>query len=104
MQRIALSRQEKQVLRNTAIGYPYLPKGLSGEQYTDAVISLTEKRLIRSTINYDEVVSASLTTKGKSYMQNNPHLRNPVNWTVLTAVSTAITALAAVATLAIHLT
>lgn len=43
-----------------------------------------------SRTNYDEVVDAKLTAKGRAYLSQNPHLWNPVNWTKVAAIAACI--------------
>lgn len=95
MERIRLSTEEKQVLRELRRGNTDVPHGMCHYAYFDAVVSLTEKRLIVSQINYDEVLDTRLTPKGYAYMNGNPWLLNPVNWTMVAAIAACVAAVAA---------
>ena len=101
MERIRLNREEKAVLRNIALQYPHKPTKLSEERFVEAVVTLTEKHLIASVLNYDTVVDCYITTKGKAYLQSNPHLHNPLRWDIITAIATTITAIVAIVALLI---
>ena len=96
MERIRLNDDEKSTLRRLSLGKAGAPDGMPPDRYTEAVVTLTEKRLVRSVINYDEVVGAKLTAKGRAYLNSNPHLRNPINWSVVGAVAMIVTAVASV--------
>lgn len=95
MERIRLSSEEKKVLRELRRGNTDVPVGMCHYAYFDAVVSLTEKRLILSRTNYDEVIDTRLTPKGYAYMNGNPRLLNPVNWTMVAAIAACVAAVAA---------
>ncbi len=95
MERIRLSSEEKKVLRELRRGNTDVPHGMCHYAYFDAVVSLTGKRLIRSKTNYDKVIDTRLTPKGYAYMNGNPHLWNPVNWTMVAAIAACVAAVAA---------
>ena len=97
MERIKLSKREKSILRELRRGNDNVPAGIDNFSYFDAVVSLTEKRLVRSKTNYDEVLDVQLTPKGYAYTVTNPHLLNPVNWSKLAAIAGIITAIATAA-------
>ena len=94
MERIRLSKSEKSILRELRRGNDNVPNGMDNFSYFDAVVSLTEKRLVCSKTNYDEVLDVQLTPKGYAYMVANPHLLNPVNWAKVAAIAGIITAAA----------
>ena len=95
MERIYLSRCEKKVLRELRRGNSDIPNGMNNYAYFDAVVSLTEKRLIASHTNYDKVLDMRLIPKGYAYMNANPYLLNPVNWTMIAAIAACVAAVAA---------
>ena len=99
MERIRLSTEEKQVLRWVALSRDGLPPGFDTDMFLDAVVTLTEKRLLKSIINYDDVIDAELTPKGRVYLSRNPHLWNPVNWTMVAAIAACVAAIAGIAAL-----
>ena len=95
MKRIRLNSDEKKALRRIALGKGWTPDCMPADNYTDAVISLTEKKLTDSIVNYDTVEDVKLTVKGRAYLNNNPHLYNPIDWKwVVLALFTAMTAIA----------
>lgn len=99
MKRIRLSGCERKVLRELRRGNRDILNGMDDYAYFDAVLSLTEKRLIISQTNYDEVIDARLTPKGYAYMNANPYLLNPVNWTMIAAIAACVAAVAGVVAL-----
>lgn len=95
MERIKLTLPEKKVLKELKVGRLNVPNGVNTFDFIEAVRSLTEKRLIVSRINYDEIIDMKLTSKGQAYIINNPSLRNPIDWKwIITTTLTAITAIA----------
>lgn len=94
MERIRLTKDEKRVLRWVALKRSGRPEGMSNDGYFEAVIGLTEKKLLVSATNYDDVLDVDTTAKGRVYCSQNPHLYNPVDWkwlaTFITALITAI--------------
>ena len=94
MERIRLSKSEKSILRELRRGNDNVPNGMDNYSYFDAVTSLTEKRLVKSRTNHEEVIDVKLTAKGYSYMVTNPHLLNPIDWSKVAAIAAIITAVA----------
>lgn len=94
MERIKLSKAEKQVLRELHRGNNNIPIGMDNYTYVDAVLSLTEHKLAKSIVEYDtKVVDVKITAKGYAYMRDNPSLINPINWNIVTAIATTITSI-----------
>lgn len=90
MERIKLTNREKRVLRLLRDG---CGEALS-EFDAPSVARLNDLGLVmRSGIEDGGFEDARLTTMGKEYLNDNPHLRNPVDWKL---VFTAIAAVAAV--------
>lgn len=58
MERIRLNDDEKSTLRRLSLGKAGASDGMTPDRFTEAVVTLTEKRLVKSVINYDEVVGA----------------------------------------------
>lgn len=89
MERIKLSRTEKQVLRLLQMheGRPvYFPEHL----YVAAIDSLERLGLVNAGwAEGHELVDAWLSAYGAMYMAQNPKLSNPINWQVLTFAVTA---------------
>ena len=94
MEKIKLTRAEKQVLRELHRGNNNIPNGIDNYTFVDAVLSLVDKRLIKSVVNGDKVIDCKLTAKGYAYICSNPHLHNPVNWSAIAAIASIVTAIA----------
>ena len=95
MERIRLSRNEKQVLRELKRGNDNVPAGMDNFTFADAVLSLTEKKLVQSIVNYEEVIDLRLTIKGYAYLSGNPRLLNPADWTLVAAIAACVAAVSA---------
>ena len=104
MERIKLSKQEKAILRELYRGNRDIPNGIDNFSYFDAVVSLTGKGLVRSRTNYEDVLDTRLAPKGYAYINTNPHLLNPVNWTMVAAIAACVAAIAATLALFISCT
>lgn len=95
MEKIHLSKTEKVVFRHVAEKGGKQPRDVSPVMFQYCLSTLEEKGLVCFRANYDEVLSAELTVKGAAYAEQNPGLRNPVDWKwIVTATLSAITALA----------
>lgn len=97
MQRIRLTRSEKQLLRNIAAGVSYWPDTMSCEAVSCAVAELERHGLIRVAWASGHIVAAAeLTDFGTAYVLANPHLRNPVECQSILGSAIAIATLAVV--------
>ena len=99
MERITLSRNEKEVLRMIAGGQGICPAEYPLHTFNAAVRSLAGKGLVQGA--YEEgsnVADAMLTQVGRQYLAENPNLRNPINWgrlaTLIAAVSVGVSVVA----------
>ncbi|MBR3591141.1 MAG: hypothetical protein IKL43_09090 [Alistipes sp.] len=95
MERIKLSKSEKQVLRMVASGLHQCPDEYPSHTFSAAVRVLKGKELV--TAHFREgggVLDVRTTDYGKQYMAEYPHLRNPINWSVVAAISSIATAIA----------
>ena len=101
MKRIYLSSEEKRILRELRRGNDSVPAGMDNFSFVDAVITLHDKGFIKAVINYEEVLDMKLTVKGYAYMNSNPGLRNPTDWTKMAAITACVAAAAAVAKLVV---
>jgi hypothetical protein len=100
MDRIRLSKQEKKVFRNIALRCSTPPDGISDAMMSDCATVLERMGLIRARWAEGGVfVDGRLTQLGMAYIHQNPHLWNPINWNIITAVATAASAICAVAAL-----
>ena len=95
MERIYLTSEEKKVLRELRRGNSCVPSGMDNFSFADAVMALRDKGLIKAVVNYEEVLDMKLTVKGYAYMNSNPGLVNPVNWTMIAAIAACVAAVAA---------
>lgn len=95
MERINLTKTEKRVLRELKRDRDTVPDGMDNFTFVDTVLSLTEKRLVQSKVNYEEVMGLRLTVKGHAYLSGNPKLLNPVDWTMVAAIAACVAALSA---------
>lgn len=80
MERIKLTKTEKQVLRELHRGNDSIPCGVDNFSYFGAVMSLSQKGLVKAETDFENVVDAKLTAKGYAYMTLNPRLLNPMDW------------------------
>ena len=99
MRRIYLSRWEKRVLRHLLFGRNGKPEGMDDIAYIAAVIDLDKKGLIKARLNFEEVLEARVTLRGRAYYMYNPLLLNPVNWSQVAAFAAIVAAGAAIAAL-----
>lgn len=94
MKHIKLSKQEKKVLKHLATSDTgTCPKGMSPYVFTGCVLALANRKFVwYSTEEGGVVVEAQLTRRGRAYLKENPHLRNPIDWGFISFVS-SVTAL-----------
>lgn len=95
MKRIYLSNEEKKVLRELRRGNDNIPNGMDNFTFAEAVITLTEKKFVRSTVDYERVSSVQLTAKGYAYLLSNPLLLNPIDWAMVAAIAACVAAVSA---------
>lgn len=96
MERIKLTKDEKQTLRNVSLNLVRWPDGIEAGRLSFALSSLEGKGFIRvAWASGHEPVSAELTDFGAIYLENNPHLLNPVDWPKVAAIASIVTAVAA---------
>ncbi len=92
---IYLTKTEKQVLLHVRDNGKKQPRNISPVMFHYSFSTLKEKGLVGFKTDYDEVISAKLTVKGAAYMEQNPKLKNSIDWKgIITLVMTAITAIA----------
>lgn len=96
MERIYLSNFEKLVFLHVQENGGKVPRNITLVMFHYCLSTLREKGLVEFKVNYDEVIRAGLTVKGAAYLEQNPKLRNPVDWKWL--VTTILVAITAVAT------
>lgn len=65
--------------------------------YNTAIRLLDGKRLVRGAfVEGGGIEDVKITDFGRCYMAENPNLRNPINWGMVGAVASVITAIGAV--------
>ena len=96
MERIHLTKKEKAVLRHVKEHGEKQPRNITPTIYSYCLSTLQEKGMVVFRANYEEVIYAGLTVKGKAYLEQNPKLKNPINWNIVTAIATVATATATI--------
>lgn len=90
MEKIKLSRKEKQVLRLLHSGCG-CPETYPFDVFASCVDTLERKGLARSAwAEGHRLEDAKITVRGKTYMCLNPSLRNPVDWRWVVTTTIAI--------------
>lgn len=102
MERIRLTRNEKVVLRLTAMG-KQCPAEYPEHLYVAAVRSLEHRQLVKAVWAEEtkKPIHAMLTPYGEAYLTQNPALLNPINWAAISAIGTAIAVVVAVIALVV---
>ena len=100
MERIKLTKEEKQVLRLVE-HYEQCPSTYPPKMFQACVYTLEQKGLVNAIWSTGhELAGAKLTYLGKAYMTVNPKLRNPIDLERITlAIASVSLALAIVALL-----
>lgn len=100
VKRIYLHRAEKVVLRWVALGKELCPADYPRHTYNAAVRTLCDKGFVRAAfVEGGDVEAVSLSDFGKLYMAENPRLRNPIRWDIVSAVCLALSLVIAVVSL-----
>ena len=90
MEKIYLSKREKEVLRLLSVGEG-CPSDYPGHVFASCVQSLELKGLAEGMWATGHIlVAARLTSYGETYLALNPDLRNPLNWNLILSVATII--------------
>lgn len=91
MERIELTNDEKDVFLNILKGNTTTPPtGMPYSKFYSCVFVLQSKGLINATFSCDKVVRTVVTDYGTVYSNLNPQLKNPINWSLISAVVTAV--------------
>ena len=94
MERIKLTKTEKQVLRLVKKGES-CPDTYPAHVYVGCILSLDRKGLVNGFYTEGgKVIDARLTNFGKSYIFSNPKLRNPLPWGAIWAAIAAFSGIA----------
>lgn len=87
MERIKLSKSEKEVLRIIAEFKGNKPSTYPDHTFNAAAYSLQQKGLVKAKfLTTGAVWNISLTDLGKHYLCENPMLKNPVDWKFIASV------------------
>lgn len=90
MERIRLSKEEKTVLRLLAGGCG-CPDTYPHHVFVSCVEKLEMKGLAKGAwTEGHNLETARITPQGKAYVSQNPDLRNPVNWNLVSATIAVI--------------
>ena len=99
MERVKLSKQAKTALKSLRGGVVACPESMIQSDFNSGARELQSHGLA---VCHEEenrnVEAVRLTDKGKLYLEDNPHLYNPIDWKWV--VTTAIVVVAAVAAIA----
>ena len=98
MERIRLTKREKRVLRTLS------QQGFAALSEFDAaaIRSLDAQGLVKGAyLEGGGIEDAKLTTMGKEYLRDNPHLYNPVNWAMVSAIVAAVGSIGTIITIII---
>lgn len=100
MERIKLTRNEKAVLRLTAMGKGK-PTDYPTTRYNAAVRARESQALVKAVWaeETESPIFVRITENGTAYLTENPSLRNPVNWVAVTAVCTFLALVIAIVAL-----
>ena len=94
MQKIQLTRNEKQLLRNINANLDYWPEGMSDQLISHSLASLESKGMVVVAWTSGMIpVATELTDYGKAYLDCNPHLQNPIDWVKIGAIAAVISAI-----------
>ena len=80
MERIRLTRDEKHVFLHVNEHREKRPMNITPVMFIYCLSTLKEKGLVDIKSDYDDVVGARLTIKGRAYIEQNPKLINPIDW------------------------
>lgn len=80
MERIRLTRDEKAVFLHVHEHGEKKPMRITPVMFIYCLSTLKEKGLVDFKSNYDEVLGARLTIKGRAYIEQNPKLTNTIDW------------------------
>lgn len=97
MQRINLSKQEKEVLRIVESCGANCPSTYPSHVFNTCVHSLKKKGLVdASFVRGGNVVwTAKVSVCGRQYLIENPNLHNPVNWGIVIGIISLIVSIIA---------
>lgn len=80
MERIKLSKNEKEVFWLAMNNKQLPPLGMPYEVYFACIFSLHQKGLVNARFDCNKIASMHRTQLGEAYLTLNPSLKNPVDW------------------------
>ena len=90
MERIKLTKQEKKVFKALDQYGDECNPDCPEYEFEYIIGSLQQKGLVKGAfVEGGGVEAVRITNKGKSYLRNNPELKNPVDWAIVTSVAVA---------------
>lgn len=91
MDKVRLSKSEKQVLRMVADGQRVCPREYPQHTFSTAIRPLKAKGFISAHFREGgAVIDARITDYGRQYMAEYPRLCNPIDWSLVAAVSSIV--------------
>lgn len=91
MDRVRLSKSEKEVLRMVATGQHQCPREYPQHTFSTAIRTLKAKGFISAHFREGgAVIDARITDYGRQYMAEYPHLFNPLDWSMVAAISSIV--------------
>ena len=94
MERIALNRNEKKVLRMVESGITECPPEFPRHTFHLCVHSLERKGLVKGAyVEGGNVECCQMTSYGKTYIAENPRLCNPINWSKIASIAAILSVL-----------
>ncbi|MCD7710892.1 MAG: hypothetical protein LUI04_06060 [Porphyromonadaceae bacterium] len=96
MEKVRLTRDEKTVLRYISGGQVKCPCGYAEDKFYNAVVTLCLRyQFLWVEFSPDETLdNVRLSQIGKSYLAQNPHLRNPIDRTAVIAAAAFVVGVA----------
>lgn len=102
MEKIRLSKTEKRMMLMLSEYGAEALHDFSATEASIAVRSLQHKGLAKGAfIEGGLLESATISALGRSYLRQNPSLRNPINWSKVSAIASIIMAIIAIIALLI---
>ena len=88
MEQIRLTKDEKKSLRYLSLGFVYPPDGMSEAAWNTSLRSLQRQGLAKvAFVEGRKVEDAAITDDGKAHIEQNPTLRNPIDWAKISAIA-----------------
>ena len=100
MERIKLSKSEKESLRIIERFEGKRPSTYPAHVFNASVISLKGKGLVKAKfLTNGDVWTAKLSEEGKRYISVNPYLRNPIDWKIIGTITAILSLIISIVSL-----